>query len=87
MIRRDGPGGQLRQAPNMAKSTRHPVAKRGNTVHNGFNQASLDCLKGHAHDYACARGYSSMTDLDENTGTTLSLSLPGDEETTIDRVR
>ena len=44
-------------------------------------------LKGHAHDYARARGYSSMTDLDENTGTTLSLSLPGDEETTIDRVR
>ena len=44
-------------------------------------------LKGHAHDYARARGYSSMTDLDEITGTTLSLSLPRDEETTIDGVR
>ena len=44
-------------------------------------------LKGHAHDYARARGYSSMTDLDEITGTTLSLSRPGDEETTIDGVR
>ena len=44
-------------------------------------------LKGHAHDYARARGYSSMTDLDEITGTTLSLSLPGDVETTIDGVR